>query len=121
MGTTPEGLDLDALTAWFAAHVAEAGDTPLTDTIVWYVDGNVVQTGGTMLTGALFSRGNDVWFEATTNDGTESSTPPRESNHVFVLNTPASITSVVLRSDGARVFAGMRSGEGRVYALEGDA
>ena len=32
-----------------------------------------------------------------------------------------SITSVVLRSDGARVFAGMRSGEGRVYALEGDA
>ncbi|MCB9682611.1 MAG: hypothetical protein H6733_14190 [Alphaproteobacteria bacterium] len=72
------------------------GDTPLTDTIVWYVDGNVVQTGGTMLTGALFARGNDVWFEATTNDGTESSTPPRESNHVFVLNTPASITSVVL-------------------------
>lgn len=34
MSTTPEGLDLAALQTWFAAHVAEAGDTPLTASLI---------------------------------------------------------------------------------------
>ena len=34
MSTAPEGLDLDALTAWFATHVAEAGTAPLTASLI---------------------------------------------------------------------------------------
>ena len=34
MSTTPEGLDLAALQTWFAAHVAEAGDAPLTASLI---------------------------------------------------------------------------------------
>ena len=34
MTTTPEGLDLGALQSWFAAHVAEAGDGPLTASLI---------------------------------------------------------------------------------------
>jgi aminoglycoside phosphotransferase (APT) family kinase protein len=32
--TTPDGLDLDALRSWFAAHVAEAGNTPLSASLI---------------------------------------------------------------------------------------
>jgi len=32
--TAPEGLDLTALQTWFAAHVADAGDTALTATLI---------------------------------------------------------------------------------------
>ena len=34
MTTTPDGLDLDALSSWLAAHVAEAGDGPLTASLI---------------------------------------------------------------------------------------
>ena len=34
MTTTPEGLDLDALRSWLAANVAEAGDAPLTASLI---------------------------------------------------------------------------------------
>lgn len=34
MTTAPEGLDLAALQTWFAAHVADAGDAPLTASLI---------------------------------------------------------------------------------------
>lgn len=34
MTTTPEGLDLGALQSWFTAHVAEAGDAPLSASLI---------------------------------------------------------------------------------------
>ena len=34
MTTTPDGLDLDALQSWFTAHVAEAGDGPLSASLI---------------------------------------------------------------------------------------
>jgi aminoglycoside phosphotransferase (APT) family kinase protein len=34
VSTTPEGLDLAALQTWFAAHVAEAGDAPLSASLI---------------------------------------------------------------------------------------
>lgn len=34
MTTTPEGLDLAALSTWFAAHIAEAGDAPLSASLI---------------------------------------------------------------------------------------
>ena len=34
MDTAPEGLDLDALRPWFAAHIAEAADAPLTASLI---------------------------------------------------------------------------------------
>jgi aminoglycoside phosphotransferase (APT) family kinase protein len=34
VGDAPEGLDLDALTPWFAAHVDGAGDAPLTAELI---------------------------------------------------------------------------------------